>query len=185
MPGIFHCYCQSHSPLCSLTWEADPHGLYQQLFYLLAYSWILSMGITKQIGRMVESEVRIFTACLLPWQVFSVGYVPQLLFLKAISLDFGNCSLSSLWDWRDISSLFLPTPFFEFPLYHVHIFVEHPLQIQSFSLFKQMCHLFLDGTLIATPIYLTAVITMPPVTIYFDVHFYLCLNYFLSSFVGL
>lgn len=38
-----------------------------------------------------------------------------------------------------------------------------------------MCYLFLVGTLIAAPIYLTVVIIMSPVTIYFDVHFYLSL----------
>lgn len=138
------------------------------------------MGITKQIGRMVETEVRIFTACLLPWQVFSAGCVPQLLFFKAISFWILVTSPSPPCETEEISALFiLPTPSFGFPLHPVN----DPLQVTSFSLSKQMCHLFLDGTLIATLIYLTAV--MPPVTIYFDVHFYLSLNYFLSSFVGL
>lgn len=114
---------------------------------------------------------RIFIACLLPWQVFSVGCVLFSFLRQYLFLDFGNCP-SPPCETEEISALFiLPTPSFGFPLHPVHIFVNDPLQTNKFQFIKQMCHLFLDGTLIATLIYLTAV--MPPVTIYFDVHFYL------------
>lgn len=128
-------------------------------------------GITKQIGGMVETEVRIFIACLLPWQVFSVGCVPQLLFLRQyLFLDFGSYPLSSLWDWRDISSLYFTHSIFWVSPSPCPYLCKRSLANNKFQ-FIQTDVPSISGWYLDCPtlIYLTAV--MPPVTIYFDVHF--------------